>query len=308
MQTRQRQPPDSSEALAGPRMIAWFTGAESPSVPIAQWTAVLEHELRAELNLRADQSLGIEFIDLPSAVLPSEFEDEAVLEAIFNFVSALRLPAAANRFLFIVTGASTHLVLVRRTAQTVDVSTLALERHTGRAQALRALQCKAACRRTGLLVVEQVSSSRFDLRQPSAAQCMAALLGDHFRLPVTAQRLAMPLVERIAAERAELDSLIAALARERAALSNGRALTGLCHLYLCDATNIAVCNDLIEEAIRFAERLDDRNGAEELARLAALAVRYVPRLRNCSTTPHQLVAIVRDIARQLFGADVNRAG
>lgn len=286
-------------------MIAWLAGTESPSVPIAQWSAVLEHELRAELDLRADQSLGVEFMDLPSAVLPSEFDDEAVLEAIFNFVSSLRLPAAASRFLFIVTGTSTQLVLVRRTAQAADVSTLALERRTA---ALRSLQCKAACRRTGLLVVEQIVSSRFDLRQPSAAQCVAALLGDHFRLPVTAQRLAMPLAERVAAERSSLRDLLAATERERAALCNGRALTGLCHLYLCDATNVAVCNELIEEAIRFAERLNDRNGAEELARLAALSVRYIPRLRNCSVTPHQLVAIVRDIARQLFGADVARPG
>jgi hypothetical protein len=294
-------------------MFAWLAGGEraDASVPIAQWTAVLEHELRAEMNLRDDQSLGIEFIDLPSTVLPSEFDDELLLEVIFNFVSALRLPAAANRFLFTVNGASAQLVLVRRapqradTSTLVDVSTLTLERHTVRTKtALRSYQCRATSRRTGLLVLEHIVSSRWDLRQPSAAQCMAALLGDHFR-PPTAQRVAAPLADRVAAERGELDALLAAAAREQAALGNGRAITGLCYLYLCDATNIAVCNDLIEEATRFAQRLGSRNGVEELARIAGSAPRYIPRLRGCSVTAPQLVAIVRDIARHLFGADVS---
>jgi hypothetical protein len=288
-------------------MFAWLAGGEraDASVPIAQWTAVLEHELRAEMNLRDDQSLGIEFIDLPSTVVPSEFDDELLLEVIFNFVSALRLPAAANRFLFTVTGAGAQLVLVRRAAQFVDVSTLALERHALRTKtALRSYQCKATCRRTGLLVIEQIVSSRWDLRQPSAAQCIAALLGDHFR-PPTVQRVAAPLADRVAAERGEIGALLAAAAREQAALGNGGAITGLCHLYLCDATNIAVCNDLIEEATRFAQRLDGRNGVEELARIAGSAPRYIPRLRGCTVTAPQLVAIVREIARHLFGADVS---
>lgn len=288
-------------------MFAWIAGIESAdaSVPIAQWTAVLEHELRAEMTLPDHESLGIEFIDLPSIVVPSEFDDELLLEAVFNFVSALRLPAAANRFLFTVAGANAQLMLVRRAPQLVDVSTLALERHAVRTKAaLRNYQCRATCRRTSLLVIEQVLSSRWDLRQPSAAQCMAALLGDHFR-PATAQRVAAPLADRVAAERSEIAALLLATARDQAALGNGSAITGLCHLYLCDATNIAVCNELIEEATRFAQRLSGRNGIEELARIAGNTPRYIPRLRGCTVTAPQLVAIVRDIARHLFGADVS---
>lgn len=290
-------------------MIAWLSGTDytSTSVPIAQWTAVLEHELRSELLLRADQFLGIDMLALPNVVVPSEFDApygnnqpdvcaHLLVEAIFNFVSALRLPVAANRFLFIVSGHESRPVLVRRAAQLVDVSMVTLERVAG---SLRNNQCRVLCRRTGLVVAEQIISSRWDLRQQSASQCVAALLCDHF-----GPGIGTPLANRVMLKQTTIDELIAVVARERASLEHGRALTGLCYLYLCDATNIAVCNELIEEATRFAERITERNAIEELARVAALIGRYMPRLRACVITPQQLVSIVREIARQLFGVDI----
>lgn len=294
-------------------MIEWLAGTShsDDSVPIAQWSTVLEHELRAEMLLCAEQSFGIDFVALPSATIPSEFEapfgrdneacSQALLETIFNFVGALRLPAAANRFLFIVAGQQSSPVLIRRTAQTVDVTLLTLTRRQ-RPGALRANQCRASCLRTGLLVIEQIASSRCDLRQPTASQCAAALFADYFR-PVTSQCINAPLAARVSGAQDSLSELLAAVGRERPALDAARALTGLCYLYMCDATNIAVCNDLIEEATCFAQRLSESNGAEELARMAARTARYGARLRSCAVTAQQLVSIVRSIARHLFGAD-----
>lgn len=298
-------------------MIEWLAGTShsDDTVPIAQWSAVLEHELRAEMLLGGEQSIGIDFVALPSATIPSEFEapfgrdaeacSQALLETIFNFVGALRLPAAANRFLFIVAGQRSSPVLIRRTAQALDVTLLALTRHQRPSTAaLRANQCRASCLRTGLVVIEQIASSRCDLRQPTASQCAVALLANYFR-PVTPQYIDAPLAARVADAQNSLSELLAAAGRERSALDAARALTGLCHLYMCDATNIAVCNDLIEEATCFAQRLTESNGAEELARMAARTARYGARLRSCTVTAQQLVSVVRSIARHLFGADPN---
>ncbi len=90
------------------------------------------------------------------------------------------------------------------------------------------------------------------------------------------------------------------------AQQSGTALTGLLQLYLCDTANISTCNDLLEEAATFAERLDDNNSSEELARLTSELCKYTPKLRGCSLNVPQLVAMVRDIARALFGADAGK--
>lgn len=303
-------------------MIAWLTGVHrqsvGPEVPIAEWSEVLEHELRAELCLGAEQTLALEFHDLPTAIVPSDFETalggdaetcaQVLLESLFNFVTALRLPAAITRLLFVVSGCITRPVLVRRTARLVDVAMLALERHPVPAAAagggeLRTNRCRVTCRRTGALALEELSSSRWDLRQPSAGQCIAALLAEHFRA-VDAERLAVPLISRLRTDRGVVTELLYAVERERLALDNSQAITGLLYIYLCDASNIAVCNELIEEATRFAERLDDTNGAEELARVAALAPCYAARLRACTVAPQQLVQIIRSVAKLFFGADI----
>jgi len=296
-------------------MIAWLTGAETyrsdRSLEISRWTAAVQRELHAELHLAADKRLAFEFLDLASAVIPSEFETRAMgsgdaeafadilLECVFNFVGALKLPRAAERFAFVATGAVTRPFLVRRTAQALEVTMLALygDYRQAPGSQFRSLQLCATVRRTNSAVLEQIRNSRYDLRLPSAAQCTAVLLANHFA----------PLgdaggIERIPTNLHAVDALVDRIAQNVHAIGSGAALTGLLYLYLCDAANIAVCNDLLEEAVSFADRLTAVNCGEELARLAARVSKYMGRLRNCNVSPPDLVVIVREIARVLFGA------
>lgn len=297
-------------------MIAWLAGTggserySAPSiVPLSQWSAVLQRELHTELHLAPNAVLGLEFLELATAVLPSDFEADTdaesaaqlALEAIYNFVDALRLPRTAERFAFNILANTARPVLVKRTPQSLQVTMLTLTQYECSAR-LRRTQLRALVRRRGSAVLEQISTSRGDLRQPSAAHCAVALIAEH----LAPHRAGMPALADLVP--ATAPALLIEQAQRGAAnlCPSGAALTGLLQLYLCDAANIGVCNDLLEEATTFAQRLNDANGGEQLARLASLMPRYAAQLRGCALTTPQLVAVVRDIARALFGVDTTR--
>jgi hypothetical protein len=302
-------------------MIAWLTGAQTScsdrSLAISAWTLAVERELHAELHLASDKRLAFEFLDLATAVIPSEFEArlmgdggdaeafaDILLECVFNFIGALKLPRAAERFVFVATGAVTRPFLVRRTAQTLEVTMLALyARHDQlRGAQLRSHQLCATIRRSDTSVLEQIRNSCYDLRLPSAAQCTVMLLANHFAAPLgDTGHLSIP------ANLQSVDLLVDRIQQHVHSIGTGAALTGLFYLYLCDAGNIGVCNDLLEEAVSFADRLTATNCGEELARLAVRVGKYIARLRRCVVSSSDLVVIVRDIARALFGASTSSA-
>ena len=300
-------------------MIGWITGlatteATACNVPLSQWSVVLQAELRAELLLSPEATLGLEFLDLPSAVVPSEFEiagdpeasAQLLLEAVYNFVGSLRLPRNAERFAFALVGATTRPVLIKRSQQALQVTMLALYRYIHSPARLRSTQLRTCSRRRGSAVIEHITSSRSDMRLPSAAQCCAALIAEHLNM----HRRAPPL--EALCEHVPLDAsptITVDLVRQRGSTlgQSGAALVGLLQLYLCDSANIVVCNDLVEEATTFAERVSTANLTEELARLTSLMTRYAAQLRGCTLSVAQLVAIVRDIARALFGVDPHNA-
>ena len=302
-------------------MFSWLsagTPAAACAVEIADWTALILHDLRAELHLSQTETLGFNFSDLPCVIVPDEFQgrlhddetrDQLLLEAAFDFFSNLRLQLPHARFLFLVNCVCTRPMLVRVRGTSVDVTVVGLWAYEA-SGALRAHQCRALHTRTGACVIEQIASSRGDLRQPSAAQCVIGLLGDHAAAgAATAAPAPGAAAESSLAERAikcDVPGFLRATKRESSVFTSGQALTGLFYLYLCDKRNIAVCNELFEEAVRFAQRLTADNGPVELAKLAQRSVAYPARLCGCSISVAQVVSIVRATSRHLFGSDVHR--
>ena len=260
------------------------------SVPVVNWPALLGTESPA----------GVQFTQLPQLLLPVDFINrfvpdrdeasltEAVLDWVHNYVNALRFPRSIRRLMFAITGCLNQLALLKRTkAGPFEIRTIELHHwSTPMPGRRRQTQLRAFGKRSGIGVLECVSSHVYDTGKPSAVQCVGHLLNEHWT----------------ARDNGCLCDAFA-VADTPAVATCADAHTGivrLIHLSLNSMIGVDISRRLIEESEAFSERATPATMDQEIALLREIAQRYAVQIGEPALAASAVFDLLRDLAVHTF--------